>query len=52
MGGGGAGGKHAASNAGQDAVNYTGSGGGGAGNQPEKGGEGGTGICIIKIKMS
>ena len=52
MGGGGAGGKHASSNAGQAAVNYTGSGGGGAGNQPEAGGNGAEGVVIVKIKMS
>jgi len=52
MGGGGAGGRHASNNQGQAAVDFTGSGGGGAGNQPEAGGNGGRGICIIKIKMS
>ena len=52
VGGGGSGGEHAASNAGQAAIDFTGSGGGGAGNQPEAGGAGGRGICIIKIKMS
>ena len=52
VGGGGSGGHHSSSNAGQAAVDFTGSGGGGAGNQPEAGGNGGRGICIIKIKMS
>ena len=52
VGGGGSGGHHSPSNEGQAAIDFTGSGGGGAGNQPEAGGNGGRGICIIKIKMS